>query len=77
MVRQYIQVSDEQRRLLVHLIQRNNYSISQASKAVDVPYDNAKAINRTFLKENRTRKIDYHERQQKTKHRRKQARQGS
>jgi hypothetical protein len=59
MVRQYVQVTDEQRRELVRLIHEHNYSIAKASKATDVPYDNAKAINRTYLKENRIKKINY------------------
>lgn len=59
MVRQYVQVTDEQRRELVRLIHEHNYSIAKASKATDVPYDNAKAINRTYLRENRIKKINY------------------
>jgi molybdenum-dependent DNA-binding transcriptional regulator ModE len=59
MVRQYVQVTDEQRRNLVHLIHNEGHSIASAAKAVDVPYDNAKAINRTFLKEKRINKINY------------------
>lgn len=59
MVRQYVQVTDDQRRELVRLIHEHNYSIAKASKATDVPYDNAKAINRTYLKENRIKKINY------------------
>lgn len=32
-----------------------------------MPYDNAKAINRTYLKENRIKKINYQQRYQKAK----------
>ena len=53
MMRQYVQVTDEQRRELVRLIHDENYSIARASKATGIPYDNAKAINRTYLRESR------------------------
>jgi molybdenum-dependent DNA-binding transcriptional regulator ModE len=59
MVRKYLQVTDEQRTLLVRLIHDKKYSIAKASKAAGIPYDNAKAINRTYLKEQRVNKIDY------------------
>lgn len=62
MVRQYVHVTDDKRRELVHLINKMNYTIAQASKATDIPYDNAKAINRTYLRECRTKKITYQER---------------
>jgi molybdenum-dependent DNA-binding transcriptional regulator ModE len=67
MVRQYIQVTDEQRRQLVRLIHDKNYSIAKAAKTCDIPYDNAKAINRTYLKESRVKKINYQQRYQKAK----------
>jgi molybdenum-dependent DNA-binding transcriptional regulator ModE len=54
MVRQYTQITDEDRNTLVALIHEEGHSISQAAKALGIPYDNAKAINRTYLKENRT-----------------------
>jgi molybdenum-dependent DNA-binding transcriptional regulator ModE len=62
MVRQYIQVTDEQRSELVRLIHKNQYSIARASKTTKIPYDNAKAINRTYMKEERIRKINYSQR---------------
>jgi molybdenum-dependent DNA-binding transcriptional regulator ModE len=62
MVRQYVQVTDEQRRELVRLIHDENYSIARASKATGIPYDNAKAINRTYLRESRIKKINYQQR---------------
>lgn len=67
MVRQYVQVTDEQRRELVRLIHEHNYSIAKASKATDVPYDNAKAINRTYIRDNIVKKINYQQRYQKAK----------
>jgi molybdenum-dependent DNA-binding transcriptional regulator ModE len=59
MVRQYTQVTDQQRAELVRLIHDKGLSIAEAAKKSDVPYDNAKAINRTFLKEKRIIKINY------------------
>ena len=67
MVRQYVQVTDEQRRELVRLIHDENYSIARASKATGIPYDNAKAINRTYLRESRIKKINYQQRYLKSK----------
>ena len=60
MVRQYVQVTDEQRRELVRLIHKEGYSIAKASKTTEIPYDNAKAINRTYQREKRINKINYH-----------------
>jgi len=51
MVRQYVQVTDSQRQRLVELIHSQNYSIAKASKEANIPYDNAKAINRTYTRE--------------------------
>ena len=62
MVRQYVQVTDEMRGELVRLIHQEKYSIARASKVTGIPYDNAKAINRTYLKETRIRKINYKQR---------------
>ena len=59
MVRQYTQVTDQQRAELVRLIHDEGLSIAEAAKKSDVHYDNAKAINRTFLKEKRIIKINY------------------
>ena len=59
MVRQYTQVTDEQRGELVRLIHEESLSIAKAAKMADIPYDNAKAINRTYLKEQRIIKINY------------------
>jgi hypothetical protein len=41
------------------LIHKTNYSIDQAAKMTGIPYDNAKAINRTYMREERIQKIDY------------------
>jgi molybdenum-dependent DNA-binding transcriptional regulator ModE len=52
-------VTDQQRAELVRLIHQKDFSIAKAAKQSGVPYDNAKAINRTFLKEQRVKKINY------------------
>eukprot|EP00347_Sterkiella_histriomuscorum_P021946 403332220 len=65
MVRQYVQVTDAQRSDLVRLIHEENCSIAKAAKITGIPYDNAKAINRTYLKEQRVNKINYRLRYQK------------
>ena len=59
MVRQYMQVTDEMRKELVRLIHEESYTIARASKATQIPYDNAKAINRTYIRESRTKKVNY------------------
>lgn len=59
MVRVYTQVTDEQRAELVRLINEEGFSIAKAAKRTDIPYDNAKAINRTYRKERRVNKINY------------------
>ena len=59
MVRQYVQVSDAQRIELIHLIHKEGYSIAGASKKTEIPYDNAKAINRTFMRERRINKLNF------------------
>jgi hypothetical protein len=43
----------------VDLIHIDGTSISRASKLTGIPYDNAKAINRTYIKEKRIHKINY------------------
>lgn len=48
----------------MHLIHNQNYSIARASKATGIPYDNAKAINRTYTREQRVQKINYKQRYQ-------------
>lgn len=59
-----MQVTDDQRSTLVKLIHFENYSIARAAKATNIPYDNAKAINRTYVREERVAKIDYKQRYQ-------------
>ena len=49
------------------LIHDDGFSIAQASKKANVPYDNAKAINRTYMKERRVIKINYRQRYHRNK----------
>ena len=60
-------MTDEQRAELVRLIHEDGLSIAQAAKNTDVPYDNAKAINRTYIKERRVNKINYRQRYHRNK----------
>ena len=53
-----MQVTDEQRGELVRLIHEKGFSIARASKDTQIPYDNAKAINRTYMREKRVHKIN-------------------
>ena len=48
----------------MRLIHQENFSIARAAKATNIPYDNAKAINRTYVREERVAKIDYKQRYQ-------------
>jgi molybdenum-dependent DNA-binding transcriptional regulator ModE len=59
MVRKYVQVTDDQRVELIRLIHKEAHTIAKASKETGIPYDNAKAINRTYLRERRVSKINY------------------
>ena len=52
-------MTDDQRKDLVRMIHNEGHSIASAAKIADIPYDNAKAINRTYLKEKRVHKINY------------------
>jgi molybdenum-dependent DNA-binding transcriptional regulator ModE len=65
MVRQYVQVTDSQRLDLIRMIHQEGSSIAKASKVTGIPYDNAKAINRTYLREKRVHKINYRMRYQR------------
>ena len=65
MVRQYVQVTDSQRLDLIRMIHQEGNSIAKASKVTGIPYDNAKAINRTYLREKRVHKINYRMRYQR------------
>ena len=56
MVKKYTKVSDQQRKELIRLIYQEKLSIKKAGIAVGIPYPNAKAVNQTYLQENRTSK---------------------
>ena len=66
-MRTYKMVSDEKRLELLQLIHLHNMRINKAAKRLGIPYDNAKHINRVFLKDRRLKKIDYPERQNNRK----------
>lgn len=45
MVKQYIRVTDAQRKELIKLIHEDHVTIKQAGALTGIPYPNAKAIN--------------------------------
>ena len=59
MARNYVQIPDSKRVKLLKLIHDYKYSIARAARELDIPYDNAKFINRVYLTENRIEKIDH------------------
>eukprot|EP00347_Sterkiella_histriomuscorum_P015791 403355668 len=68
MVRKYIQINDEQRRQFLRLVHQEGFSISKASKLASIPYDNAKVINRIYLREQRVNKINFRHRHRSPKY---------
>lgn len=56
-VRSYNQVTNTARSNLLRLIHVQGLSITNAARLIGIPYDNAKAINRTFIKQGRINKI--------------------
>lgn len=59
MVKKYRRLTDEERENLVTLIHVQGYTIKDASRELGIPYPNAKAVNQTFILENRTAKKNY------------------
>ena len=59
MVKKYRRLTDEERKNLVILIHREGYTIKNASKELNIPYPNAKAVNQTYILENRTAKKNF------------------
>jgi len=55
MTRNYEKVSDEKRQLLIDMI-RQNMTIKDAARLIDINYENAKAICRVYRREQRTDK---------------------
>ena len=58
----YAKVSNEKRIELLRLIEQEGYSIVRAAKKLDIKYNNAKYIVRTFRIEGRAIKITHYER---------------
>lgn len=54
MVKKYTLLSNVQRLELCRLVHEEGLTIKQAAKVVDIPYPNAKAVNKTFERERRT-----------------------
>jgi molybdenum-dependent DNA-binding transcriptional regulator ModE len=59
MVKKYRRLTDEEREHLIHLIHKEGYTIKDASRELSIPYPNAKAVNQTYLLENRTAKKSF------------------
>ena len=59
MVKKYRRLTDDERKNLVILIHREGYTIKDASRQLNIPYPNAKAVNQTFMMENRTAKKNF------------------
>jgi hypothetical protein len=45
MVKHYRRLTDDERKNLVILIHREGYTIKDASRLLNIPYPNAKAVN--------------------------------
>jgi transposase-like protein len=45
MVKKYKKLTDVQREELVKMINEQGYTIKEASRKLDIPYPNAKAVN--------------------------------
>ena len=56
MVKKYKLLTDSERKELVRLIHEEGLTIKEAALAMNIPYPNAKAVNKTFENENRTSK---------------------
>lgn len=59
MVKQYVLVSNEQRKRLLELIYQHSYSISRAAQELKIYYPTAKAINKVYKRERRVLKKTY------------------
>ena len=56
MGKKYEPVPNEQRKQLIELIHNKGYSIAKAALMTGIYYPTAKAINKVYVKENRTQK---------------------
>ena len=56
MVKKYTLLTNKQRMELCRLIHQDGLTIKEAARVTDIPYPNAKAVNKTFEREMRTQK---------------------
>lgn len=56
--RLYTFISDDQLEVFIDLIYKGKKSIKQAARATNIPYENAKVLNRLFQKEGRVYRIN-------------------
>ena len=59
MPKKYQKLTDSQRHELVTMINKDGLSIKEASRRLDIPYPNAKAVNQTYINEQRTAKKSF------------------
>jgi len=56
MVKKYTLLTNKQRMELCRLIHHEGLTIKEAARVTGIPYPNAKAVNKTFEREQRTQK---------------------
>jgi len=56
MVKRYNLLTNKQRLDLIRLVHQEGLTIKEAAKMLAIPYPNAKAVNKTFEREQRTKK---------------------
>jgi len=56
MVKHYVLLTNKQRLELCRLIHHEGLTIKEAARVSGIPYPNAKAVNKTFEREQRTNK---------------------
>lgn len=59
MVKKYVLLTNEQRAELCRLIHKDGLTIREAARRLNIPYPNAKAVNKVYERENRTEKRNF------------------
>ena len=55
--KKYKYIPDEDRERLIHLVHTEGETIKKAAEMCNIPYENAKVINKVFVDEGRTLKM--------------------
>ena len=66
--RKYFKVPDEVRIELIRILHKENITIFEAARRLNIPYYNAKAIHRVWNNENRLEKHKKRKREKKYEH---------